>query len=335
MYAMIAAISAPESTWPKPAGMIPGAKPSTTFALGSTIDSRRYASSTVTVVPPASVSCFPNRPSHVGPMPADPSVVWQPVQPAPWATVLPCAGSGGTTVVGGGVGASVGVGVGVAVGVAVAVGLGVGVAVGVGTGVGVGVVVGVRGGVALGVGLGAAVGVGADVAVGAGLGVTIAVAAGVSVARGVGLGVAVAVAPATVPGVAATGSTSLVSPAAGAPHAAIVHAISSAPAVNCRTEINRTSYLVRATSMRRPRSPSPNVIEDTRRGPDWVRRAAGLRRVGFASCVLLSGGGDAWHGTSPLPEERVNAGSAAARTGQVDSVAACTSKVAYDKRVSH
>ena len=54
-----------------------GAKPSTTFAVGIAMDSRMYASSTVTVPPPVSFSVRPHAPFMLGPSLALPSVEWQ------------------------------------------------------------------------------------------------------------------------------------------------------------------------------------------------------------------------------------------------------------------
>ena len=49
-------------------GGMTGWKPSSTFAFGSRIDSRMYASSTVTVAPVASTSAAPNRSTSEGPL---------------------------------------------------------------------------------------------------------------------------------------------------------------------------------------------------------------------------------------------------------------------------
>src|SRR5262249_51651235 len=85
--------------------MIPGWKPLTISASGSSIDSSRYASSALTVLPFVSSTIESNTPLSVGPTPLDPSMEWQLEHPSdaksdfPFAALRP-GGVGRVVVVG-------------------------------------------------------------------------------------------------------------------------------------------------------------------------------------------------------------------------------------------
>ena len=65
MYSMMAWMSPSESLPPYPLGMMPAENPFAIVASGSTIDSRRLASSIMAVLPSAKVSSLPNSPFNV------------------------------------------------------------------------------------------------------------------------------------------------------------------------------------------------------------------------------------------------------------------------------
>src|SRR5206468_326751 len=87
----ISSSSCSSVTRPWKVGMM-GWKPAVTLAAGLRIDSRTYASSTVTVSPLCKVTVFPNSPSSTGPRPCA-SGRWQVLHARSWNSFPPADAS--------------------------------------------------------------------------------------------------------------------------------------------------------------------------------------------------------------------------------------------------